>query len=55
MFDDLRWFGLQWNEGPDVGGKFGPYRQSERREYYRDAWEKLRCRRFYLSVLLLAS
>lgn len=42
MFDDLQWFGLQWNEGPDVGGKFGPYRQSERREYYLDAWEKLR-------------
>ena len=42
MFDDLRWFGLQWNEGPDIGGKFGPYRQSERRQYYLDAWEKLR-------------
>ena len=42
MFNDLRWFGLQWNEGLDVGGNFGPYRQSERREYYLDAWEKLR-------------
>jgi glutamyl-tRNA synthetase len=26
----LRWIGLQWNEGPDVGGPYGPYRQSER-------------------------
>ncbi len=31
----LRWCGLQWDEGPDVGGPFGPYRQSERAEIYR--------------------
>ncbi len=43
MFDDLRWFGFRWNEGPDIAGKFGPYQQSERRKYYLDAWEKLRC------------
>ena len=30
----LRWLGLQWDEGPDVGGEFGPYRQTERREFY---------------------
>jgi glutamyl-tRNA synthetase len=30
----LRWLGLQWDEGPDVGGPFGPYRQSERKEIY---------------------
>ncbi len=34
MFDTLRWLGLDWNEGPDIGGKHGPYRQSERLEYY---------------------
>lgn len=34
---DLRWLGLQWDEGPDVGGPFGPYRQSERLEAYRRA------------------
>ncbi|MBV1879681.1 MAG: glutamate--tRNA ligase [Pseudomonadales bacterium] len=30
IFDSLKWLGLQWDEGPDVGGDFGPYRQSER-------------------------
>jgi glutamyl-tRNA synthetase len=30
----LRWLGLEWDEGPDVGGPYGPYRQSERREIY---------------------
>jgi glutamyl-tRNA synthetase len=40
--EDLRWFGLRWDEGPDVGGTFGPYVQSERREIYLAAWKKLR-------------
>ena len=35
LLDDLRWFGLDWDEGPDKGGAFGPYRQSERQELYR--------------------
>ncbi len=35
MMDDLRWLGLEWDEGPDVGGPHGPYRQSERTETYR--------------------
>ena len=35
LLADLRWFGLDWDEGPDVGGPFGPYRQSERLELYR--------------------
>lgn len=34
IFDALSWCGLQWDEGPDVGGDFGPYRQSERLEIY---------------------
>lgn len=34
VLDDLRWLGLQWDEGPDVGGPHAPYRQSERREQY---------------------
>lgn len=42
MFDDLRWLGIDWVEGPDRGGPRGPYTQSERRGYYRDAWKKLR-------------
>jgi glutamyl-tRNA synthetase len=36
IFDALRWLGLSWDEGPDVGGPFGPYRQSERTEIYRE-------------------
>ena len=35
LIDDLRWFGLDWDEGPDRGGPFAPYRQSERGETYR--------------------
>jgi nondiscriminating glutamyl-tRNA synthetase len=34
ILDDLRWLGLHWDEGPDVGGGFGPYRQSERLDLY---------------------
>jgi glutamyl-tRNA synthetase len=40
--DDLRWLGLQWDEGPDVGGPHAPYVQSQRREVYEDAWRRLR-------------
>jgi glutamyl-tRNA synthetase len=36
IFDSLRWLGLTWDEGPDVGGPYGPYRQSERTEIYRE-------------------
>jgi glutamyl-tRNA synthetase len=36
IFDALRWIGLTWDEGPDVGGPYGPYRQSERTEIYRE-------------------
>lgn len=39
--DDLRWFGLDWDEGPDKGGAFGPYRQSERQAIYAKYTEKL--------------
>jgi glutamyl-tRNA synthetase len=34
ILDSLRWLGLEWDEGPDLGGEFGPYRQSERVEIY---------------------
>jgi glutamyl-tRNA synthetase len=37
LLDALRWLGLDWDEGPEVGGPHGPYRQSERRDTYRDA------------------
>ncbi|MGA9567324.1 MAG: tRNA glutamyl-Q(34) synthetase GluQRS [Candidatus Korobacteraceae bacterium] len=42
MLEDLRWLGLHWQEGPDIGGPFAPYRQSLRRAFYLDAWRKLR-------------
>lgn len=41
MFEDLRWFGFEWTEGPDVGGAFAPYNQSERLGFYRTALDKL--------------
>ena len=42
MIEDLRWFGFEWQEGPDCGGPFAPYNQSERMAFYRAALEKLR-------------
>jgi glutamyl-tRNA synthetase len=39
--ETLRWLGLPWDEGPDVGGPYGPYRQSERLETYRPYVEQL--------------
>ncbi|GHE10222.1 glutamate--tRNA ligase [Klenkia taihuensis] len=41
LLDSLRWLGLEWDEGPEVGGPHGPYRQSERGEIYRDVLAKL--------------
>jgi glutamyl/glutaminyl-tRNA synthetase len=42
MLEDLRWFGFRWQEGPDIGGPFAPYIQSERRHFYVEALAKLR-------------
>jgi len=42
MFEDMRWLGLAWDEGPDVGGPHAPYSQSERLPLYRAALERLR-------------
>ncbi len=41
IFDALRWLGLDWDEGPDVGGAYGPYRQSERTAIYLEHTEEL--------------
>ena len=41
IYDALRWAGLDWDEGPDIGGDFGPYRQSERLEIYRSHADRL--------------
>ncbi len=44
ILEGLRWMGLEWDEGPDVGGPHGPYRQSERYERYRAAAQELLAR-----------
>src|SRR5262249_9721900 len=41
LMEDMRWLGINWDEGPDVGGPHGPYRQSERLDAYRAAADKL--------------
>ena len=41
MLGDLRWLGIGWDEGPDVGGPFGPYVQQQRLPLYLDAWRQL--------------
>ncbi|MGE3165326.1 MAG: glutamate--tRNA ligase [Planctomycetota bacterium] len=41
IFRALRWLGIEWNEGPDIGGPCAPYRQSERTQLYRQAVERL--------------
>jgi glutamyl-tRNA synthetase len=46
LIDLMRWLGLDWDEGPEVGGEFGPYKQSERSDLYADALARLRESRF---------
>ena len=41
IFDSLQWLGMDWDEGPDVGGKYGPYIQSERLKKYHETAERL--------------
>ncbi len=41
LLDALRWLGLDWDEGPEIGGPYGPYRQSQRTQIYRDVVAKL--------------
>ena len=54
MIEDLRWFGFDWQEGPDCGGPFAPYHQSERFHLYRAALEKLRAGGFIYPLHLFA-
>jgi glutamyl-tRNA synthetase len=46
MYEDLRWFGFEWSEGPDVGGPCAPYNQGERLPFYIAAFERLRAAGF---------
>ena len=39
--EDLRWLGLEWTEGPDIGGPHAPYLQSQRGDWYLDVWRRL--------------
>ncbi len=41
IMDSLKWLGISWDEGPDVGGSYGPYRQTERLDTYRNFTQKL--------------
>ncbi|MDP3882450.1 MAG: glutamate--tRNA ligase [Candidatus Staskawiczbacteria bacterium] len=41
IIDGLRWLGIEWDEGPDIGGDFGPYKQTQRIEIYKKYLEKL--------------
>lgn len=41
MLRDMKWLGLTWDEGPDIGGPYGPYRQSERKELYQSYAQRL--------------
>jgi glutamyl/glutaminyl-tRNA synthetase len=41
MLEDLRWLGIWWQEGSDVGGPYAPYVQSRRRKFYLEAWRRL--------------
>jgi glutamyl-tRNA synthetase len=41
MFEDLHWLGIEWQEGPDIGGPYGPYEQSQRRTTYLETWQRL--------------
>ncbi|MCI1950944.1 MAG: glutamate--tRNA ligase [Lentilactobacillus buchneri] len=41
QLENLKWLGLDWDEGPDVGGDFGPYRQSERNDIYKPLLQQL--------------
>jgi len=42
LIDDLKWLGINWDEGPDIGGDYAPYRQSERTDIYYEYIEKLK-------------
>ena len=41
IISGLRWLGIEWQEGPDIGGEYGPYRQSERKPMYHEYADKM--------------
>jgi glutamyl-tRNA synthetase len=51
IIGDLKWFGLEWDEGPDVSGPFAPYLQTARLGFYLNAWRKLRAGGFIYPCL----
>ena len=52
LLDALKWLGINWDEGVEVGGPHEPYRQSQRSDIYQDVIAKLHERRLRLRVLL---
>lgn len=53
IYEALKWVGITWHEGPDVGGPFGPYRQSERTDIYHKYCQLLIEQKKPINVLLL--
>ena len=41
ILEELKWLGIEWNEGPDIGGEYGPYKQTQRLDTYKKYLEKL--------------
>ena len=41
VIEQLKWLGIEWDEGPDIGGEFEPYKQSQRSDIYKKYLEKL--------------
>ena len=54
MIEDLQWLGIRWSEGPDCGGDYGPYTQSERCDHYLEAWRRSTRWRIHLPVYVFA-
>ena len=51
LLDDLKWMGIDWDEGPDKGGPFPPYRQSDKIDVYREHAERLIAEAFQQPVV----
>jgi len=54
LMADMRWLGLDWDEGPDIGGPSGPYSQAERGEFYRELFAQLAARELAYPCYCLA-
>ena len=51
IIEGLKWLGIEWDEGPDIGGPYGPYRQSERLDIYKKYNTRMNWNNFTFKVL----